>query len=130
MVTDVPRTKRLPMPMLTRTDVLGPIDVYGYMYRWLKIGTDVCGSPMLMHTIPCLSKRRERSSLIDFFDQNPSLARSHLDFFESFLIFIRPSNRPANKSSWNPVLACAIPQEDLRLSRRRAAPCTIVTSAR
>ena len=41
----------------------------------------------IVHTIPCLSKRRESSSLIDFLDQNPSLDRSHLDQTQSFFDF-------------------------------------------
>ena len=85
--------------------------------------SDVCGTNMTCmarNTLPCLSKRRESSSLIDFLDQNPSLARSHLDFFESFLIFIRPSNRPTNKSP-SP-LASQIPPTGLRLSNLPPAP--------
>ena len=42
------------------------------------------GTGAAAHTIPCLSKRRESSSMIDFLDQNPSLNRSHLDRLESF----------------------------------------------
>ena len=49
MVTDVPRTKRLPMPMLT--DVLGPqmfTDVDGYRCLWF---TDAYAERMLMHKV-------------------------------------------------------------------------------
>jgi hypothetical protein len=49
MVTDVPRTKRLPMPMLT--DVLGPqmfTDIDGYRCLWF---TDAYAERMLMHKV-------------------------------------------------------------------------------
>ena len=45
----------------------------------VKFGSCEAATGVAKHTIPCLSKRRESSSMIDFLDQRPSLDKSHLD---------------------------------------------------
>ena len=63
----------------------GPVSPGGV---W-QAGRAVCRG----HTIPCLSKRRQGSFVIDLLDQSLSLDRSHLDQTKSFLIFTRPANK-------------------------------------
>ena len=81
----------------------------------------------LGHTIPCLSRRRESSSMNDFLDQSQSLDRSHLDQIESFFIFIH------QQTNHHLSVMQSSAGESNSTSGSSSGPCTtyiIVTSAR